>query len=106
MDAIPVHLGCGIWSTLAVALFGNSVVLDTGLSRIGQLSVQLWGTVVCGAWAFGITWILLALINRLMPLRVSLEDEARGLNISEHYAKSAVAEMLRVMDVQAAHQES
>ncbi|MEN9565896.1 MAG: ammonium transporter, partial [Cyanobacteriota bacterium] len=101
VDAIPVHLGGGIWGTLAVALVGNSSVLHSELSPVAQLFIQLWGIVICGLWAFGATWILLQLINRLMPLRVSLADEDRGLNISEHYAKSAVYEMLRVMERQA-----
>lgn len=101
VDAIAVHLGGGIWGTLAVGLFGNPAVIDTGLNRISQLLVQLLGIVVCGVWAFGVTWILLQLINRLMPLRVSFSDEERGLNISEHYAKSTVYEMLQVMDRQA-----
>ncbi|MGL5834787.1 MAG: ammonium transporter [Waterburya sp.] len=101
VDAIPVHLGGGIWGTLAVALVGNSEVFNPELSRFGQLLVQLWGIILCGVWAFGITWILLQVINRLVPLRVSLEDEERGLNISEHYAKSAVYEMLLVMERQA-----
>ena len=101
VDAIPVHLGGGIWGTLAVALVDNPDVLNSELSPVGQLLIQLWGIVICGLWAFGVTWILLQLINRLMPLRVSLADEDRGLNISEHYAKSAVYEMLRVMERQA-----
>ncbi len=105
VDAIPVHLGCGIWGTLAVALFGNPEILNTRLSRPAQLSVQLLGIVLCGIWAFGTTWILLKIINRLMPLRVSLADEERGLNISEHYAKNAVQELLRVMDLQADRQD-
>jgi ammonium transporter, Amt family len=105
VDAIPVHLGGGIWGTLAVALVGNRDLLHAELSRADQLLVQLWGIVICGLWAFGVTWILLQLINRLMPLRVSLADEDRGLNISEHYAKSAVYEMLRVMERQAINRD-
>jgi ammonium transporter, Amt family len=105
VDAIPVHLGGGIWGTLAVGLVGNPAVLQTELSRASLLLVQLWGIIICGLWAFGGTWILLQLINRLVTLRVSLADEDRGLNISEHYAKSAVYEMLRVMECQASDRD-
>jgi Amt family ammonium transporter len=105
VDAIPVHLGGGIWGTLAVALFGNPQVFNSQLSRVEQFLVQLWGIAICSLWAFGVTWVLLQLINRLMPLRVSLADEDRGLNISEHYAKSAVYEMLRVMERQASDRD-
>lgn len=105
VDAIPVHLGGGIWGTLAVALMGNPDVLNSESSRVAQLLIQLWGIIVCGLWAFGGTWILLQLINRLMPLRVSLEDEDCGLNVSEHYAKSTVSEMLQVMERQASDRD-
>lgn len=105
VDAIPVHLGGGIWGTLAVALFGNLEILDTGLNRAEQFLVQLLGIVVCGLWAFGVTWILLKTIDRLLPLRVSLADEERGLNITEHRAKNAVWEMLEVMKLQADTQD-
>jgi Amt family ammonium transporter len=105
VDAIAVHLGAGIWGTLAVALFGNPDILDTGLNRVNQFFIQLLGLAACGIWAFGVTWVLLKIINRLMPLRVSLADEERGLNISEHYARNAVYEMLQVMDRQAADQD-
>lgn len=105
VDAIPVHLGGGIWGTLAVALFGNLEILDTGLNRVEQLMMQLLGIVVCGLWSFGVTWILLKTIDRLLPLRVSLVDEERGLNIAEHRAKNAVWEMLEVMKLQADSQD-
>jgi len=105
VDAIPIHLGGGIWGTLAVGLFGDLTAIDTGLSRFSQILVQLLGIAVCGLWAFGVTWILLQLVNRSMPLRVSLSDEDRGLNISEHFAKSTVYEMLQIMDRQAAERD-
>ena len=105
VDAIPVHLGGGIWGTLAVALFGDVSILDTELSRASQFLIQLLGIVVCGLWTFGVSWVLLKIINRLMPLRVSAIDEDRGLNISEHYARNTVYEMLQVMNLQAANQD-
>ena len=105
VDAIPVHLGAGIWGTLAVGFFGDLNALGTDLNRWQQISVQLLGIAICGVWAFGMTWILLQLLDRLMPLRVSLTDEERGLNISEHYAKSTVYEMLQIMDRQAVERD-
>ncbi|MEL6927364.1 MAG: ammonium transporter [Cyanobacteria bacterium J06600_6] len=105
VDAIAVHLGGGIWGTIAVGLFSNLELLDTGLSRWHQIGIQLLGIVICGIWAFGLTWILLQLVNRLIPLRVSLADEERGLNISEHFAKSTVYEMLQIMNRQAVEKD-
>ena len=105
VDAIPVHLGAGIWGTIAVALYGKSELLATGLNRFNQLLVQLLGIVVCGIWAFGLTWIILSIVNRFMPLRVSLKAEKQGLNVSEHYAKNIVYEMLQIMNQQAVTQD-
>lgn len=34
VGAIPVHLAAGIWGTLAVGVFGNLELLDTGLGRL------------------------------------------------------------------------
>ena len=103
VDAIPVHLGGGIWGTLAVALFGKLELLAG--DRLSQLGIQLLGIGICGLWAFGVTWIVLRIVNRLVPLRVSIVDEARGLNISEHYAHTTLYEMLRIMNLQTTNQD-
>ena len=105
VDAIPVHLGGGIWGTLAVALVGSPDVLHTESNRLNLLLVQLLGIFVCGLWAFSVTWIILHTIDRIMPLRVSPIDEERGLNISEHYARNSVYEVLGVMERQASDRD-
>ncbi len=84
VGAIPVHLGAGIWGTLAVGLYGDLEVLGTGLTRIEQIRVQFLGIISCGVWSVGILFPVLYAVNRLYPLRVSREHELIGLNISEH----------------------
>jgi Amt family ammonium transporter len=84
VGAIPVHLGAGIWGTLAVGLYGDLDLLGTGLDRFGQIEVQLYGILIYGLWAFGVTYCVLFLVNRIHRLRVSTEDEKVGLNFSEH----------------------
>lgn len=101
VDAIPVHLGSGIWGTLAVGLYGRSDLLGTGLSRGTQMGVQLVGILSCGVWTFGLSWVVLKGINRLRKLRVSAADEQMGLNFAEHHAKSAIFDLFEVMDQQA-----
>lgn len=101
VDAVPVHLGGGIWGTIAVGLYGRPELLDTGLSRSAQIGVQLLGVLGCSVWAFGLSWVLLKGIDRLMQLRVSAEDEQMGLNFAEHNAKSEVFDLFEVMDQQA-----
>ena len=55
VGAIPVHLGAGIWGTLAVAVFGEADLLGTGLGFWDQLQAQTTGIAACGLWAFGVT---------------------------------------------------
>ena len=101
IGAIPAHLGAGIWGTLAVALLAPDNSWGTGLDRWGQLAVQAEGVAAIGLFSFGVSYLLLRAINQWVPLRVSVEDERIGLNISEHGASSAMLELITQMDHQA-----
>jgi len=83
VGAVPVHLGAGIWGTLAVAIFGNPEILGTGLGMVEQLTVQTIGIASAAAWSFAVMLITLTTINQFFPLRVSPEEEEIGLNLSE-----------------------
>ncbi len=100
VGAIPVHLGAGIWGTLAVGLFGDLDLLATGLSRPEQIGVQLMGIVVAAVWAGLIPYLILSQIGRFTQLRVTPEEEHVGLNISEHGARSELLDMFTIMDTQ------
>lgn len=97
VGAVPVHLGAGIWGTLAVGLFGETDLLGKGLDMQQQTLVQLLGIAVCGAWAFGTAFIILWLTNKIIPLRVTAEQETNGLNVSEHGASTELIDLLTVM---------
>ncbi len=84
VSAFPVHVGGGIWGTLAVAIFADPIKWETGLSRWDQFFVQLTGVGVCFFWAFGVGFCILWTINHFFPFRVSEAEERIGLNISEH----------------------
>ncbi len=101
VGAVPVHLGCGIWGTLAVAFFGDPELIGTGLSFGEQLSVQLLGIAAAFVLAFLLPLFLISRIDRISPLRVSLEDEHNGLNYSEHGATTELVELCHAMDAQA-----
>ena len=73
VGAIPVHLFAGIWGTLAVVLTNPDASLGT----------QIYSIVVVGIFvsvASAIVWLIL---NSLMGIRVSEEDEVAGLDQSE-----------------------
>jgi len=99
--AVPVHLGAGIWGTMAVALFGAPEILATGLGFQEQLGVQALGVLCCGLVGFVLVFVVVSIINRVHPLRVSLEEEEMGLNVAEHGTSTEIIDLLRVMEKQA-----
>jgi Amt family ammonium transporter len=105
VGAIPVHLGGGIWGTLAVALFADPVLKGNSLGVFEQLKIQCLGIAVCGGIAFFLTYFFGRIIQIFSPLRVKKEDEIIGLNISEHRIKSELFDMLLFMKLQSLEQD-
>jgi Amt family ammonium transporter len=100
MGVVPVHLFAGIWGTLAVALFGNSESIGTGLSQFEQLESQLVGIVVIGVYSFSIAYLILRVVNHFYSLRVSEKEELIGLNVAEHRVTTEVFDLLSAMNHQ------
>jgi Amt family ammonium transporter len=100
MGVVPVHLFAGIWGTLAVALFGNSESIGTGLSQFEQLESQLIGIVVIGVYSFSIAYLILRVVNHFYSLRVSEKEELIGLNVAEHRVTTEVFDLLSAMNHQ------
>ena len=67
-------------------------------SRVDQLLVQLMGVVTVAAWAFGGGFVILFVLNKIHPLRVSAEDERIGLNIAEHGASTDILDLVTEMN--------
>lgn len=80
VGATSVHLVCGIWGTIAVALFGN---YDEG---VGTWSAQLLGIAAIGAFTFTFAFLLFYLIKVIVGIRVDKEEEILGLDRGEHQA--------------------
>jgi Amt family ammonium transporter len=100
VGVIPVHLFAGIWGTLAVALFGDTTLLNTGLSGWQQAQAQIIGIVVIGCYSFAVSFMVFKLVNRFYPLRVSPDAELMGLNVSEHRVSTEVFDLLFAMQEQ------
>ncbi len=100
VGAVPVHLGAGIWGTIAVGLFGDLEILDTGLDRMSQIKIQLIGIGSIGLFTFISSFIILKLFNRFYPLRVSPAHEELGLNIAEHNAVSVEHDLISILNKQ------
>ncbi len=88
VDAVPVHLGAGMVGVFCVGLFAKEEFLVGG-SRLRQIGVQALGMTVCFVFTFTLEWVLVKLFDRYITrLRVTPEDEERGLNLSEHGART------------------
>lgn len=82
-DAIATHGIAGLVGTLLVAVFALQDHVAT--TRLDLFMVQMQGSAIAFVWAFGMTFILLKIAQRLgMIIRVCAEDEEIGLNISVH----------------------
>jgi len=83
VGAVSVHAVNGLWGTLSYGLFA----LDGGLFYGGgfkQLGVQILGAATAFAWAFGLGLILFRILSKTVGLRVTAEEELKGLDIGEH----------------------
>ena len=74
VGAISVHGVCGIWGTLAVAIFADGF----------DFMVQLKGALLVSIFAFAFAYIVFSILKAVMGVRVSEEEEDRGLDITEH----------------------
>jgi len=98
VGAFPVHTVAGAWGTLSVALFGDLELIGTGLTRLEQLGIQAFGVTVAMVWAFGFGYLLLRLLNRVVPLRVPEDWERIGLNVAEHGESTDQLQLLHSME--------
>ncbi|MBU1003898.1 MAG: ammonium transporter [Proteobacteria bacterium] len=92
VGAISVHGVCGAYGTIMVAFFAapgfGSI---TGIFYGGgydQLITQLIGVGAVFVWAFGMGFIAFSLVKAVVGVRVSEEEELKGLDITEHGMES------------------
>lgn len=85
---------------MAVAIFGAAQVAGSS-NVLDQLAIQLLGAGVLLIYCFGLSFLLLKTIDRVLPLRVSHHVETIGLNVGEHGANTDLNELLEVMQRQA-----
>lgn len=85
LDAFGCHGVSGIWGSLATGLFAtakiNPAVIHNGLFYGGgwtQLGLQTLATVVTILYAFGMGWLIVKALQKVMPIRLSARDEAQG----------------------------
>ncbi|WP_121627199.1 ammonium transporter [Poseidonibacter antarcticus] len=76
VGALSVHLLNGIWGTIAVGIFASN---GADITLLGQLK----GILLVAVFAFVSSYIVLFIINKIMPLRAGEEEEVQGLDVDE-----------------------
>jgi len=88
VGAISVHGVCGAFGTLCVGLFaspdfGGTAGLFYG-GGLSQLITQIIGVGAVFVWSFGAGLVLFALLKITVGIRVTAEEELKGLDLTEH----------------------
>ena len=103
VGAVGVHFANGIWGTLAVGLLANpdapaglKGLFYTGSFRL--LGVQTLGIVAILGWTAALMTLTFFVIKRTVGLRVSQEEEIKGLDKTEHGLPSAYADFVPAVE--------
>lgn len=74
VGAWPVHGLNGLWGGIATGIFGEGK----------DLGIQILGSTIISLWAFLSLFILFAILKYTIGIRVSRDEELKGLDIGEH----------------------
>ncbi len=87
LDAWAIHGMGGLWGAIATGIFASAAIGGVdGLiyGNVNQLFIQILDASVAVAYAFGMTYLLAKVVDKVMGLRVTEEEEYVGLDISQH----------------------
>ncbi len=89
LDAFGVHGVGGFVGAILTGVFAVEAVGGAGKKGLidgnpGQVLTQLWGCLVCIAWCAVATFVILKIVDALIGLRVTNEEEVEGLDINLH----------------------
>ena len=86
LDVFPVHGVGGALGTLLTAVFAAESLGGLGLesSISAQLATQFTGVIATVVWCGAITLLLLFLIDKVLGIRVTPDQETEGLDVTQH----------------------
>ena len=89
LDVFACHGVSGVWGSLATGLFASTAINPSGPNGLffgnpRQFLIQAQAVAVVAVFAFVGSFVLLKIIDRVTPLRVSPEEEEKGLDASQH----------------------
>ena len=88
LDVLAAHGTAGLFGIVSLGVVAseawNGVGDGLAYGDAKQLLWQLIAAVATPAYAFAMTWLLLTVLGRLMPLRATAREEAIGMDIVQH----------------------
>ncbi|MFP4516424.1 MAG: ammonium transporter [Desulfovibrionales bacterium] len=84
LDVVAIHGIGGTWGALATGLFASVGAQGLFFGNPGQLWIQFVSVVATWAFCFILSYVLFKIVDAVVGLRVSEENEIKGLDISEH----------------------
>jgi Amt family ammonium transporter len=93
LDAFGVHGIGGLWGAIATGLFCTTAVNSAGadglfLGNGAQVWKQFIACAVTIAYTAVVTWILCFIVDKVMGMRVSQEEEVMGLDLTQHHERA------------------
>jgi len=104
LDVVGVHGVGGAWGALATGIFATVAVNAAGANGLihgnpGQLGAQALAVVVTLAYSLVVTLLILRVLDLVLGLRVSEEEEKIGLDMSQHGERAYAFQGLSVLEV-------
>ncbi len=89
LDVVGIHGLGGTWGALATGLFASTAINPDGADGLffgnpGQVWAQFISVIATMVFAFVMTFIILKVIDLVIGLRVTAEEERKGLDVSLH----------------------
>ena len=89
LDVVGIHGVGGVWGALATGLFASKAINAAGADGLfygnpAQLGIQALAVLISVVFAFAGTFLILKIVDGMMGLRVSNEEERMGLDLSQH----------------------
>jgi Amt family ammonium transporter len=89
LDVVGIHGLGGIIGTISLGIFASTSINPGGADGLlagnpAFLGIQVFGVLVVGVYAFILSWVLLKAVDVTMGLRLPLDSEVSGLDVSEH----------------------
>lgn len=97
VGAIGAHGFAGVSGTVGLAFPAPVETLPLG-SAWAQAAVQVEGVVLNFAWCFGVGYLVLRLIDTIVPLRIDAQGEEMGLNEAEHGTRLGIGHVEDALD--------